>query len=61
MPSKKSGPQSTVASSLGGQQGVGGVRPPSPVMLPEGADPVLFLLGVVDKKTRNLEKRKVRG
>ena len=58
MPSKKS-TQSAVASSQGAQQGGGGVRPPSPVMLAEGMDPVVFLLGIVDKKTRNLEKRKV--
>lgn len=59
MPSKKSSQQSAVASSQGAQQGGGGVRPPSPVLLSEGMDPVLVLLGIIDKKTRNLEKRKV--
>ena len=47
MPQKKPGP----AQSSAGQ---------AMPLLVEGADPVATAMGIVDKKARNLEKRKVR-
>lgn len=55
MPSKK-----TVGSSSSAQQQhPQAARPPSPILIAEGVDPVSVLAGVVEKKARNLEKRKV--
>lgn len=55
MPSKKTGSQSQSGSQP--QQSAG--RPPSPILISEGADPITTYTGVVEKKARNLEKRKV--
>lgn len=53
MPSKK--------SSHGGsdhKEGKGGVRPSSP-LFKEGGDPIETVISIVEKKARNLSKRKV--
>lgn len=41
--------------STGGQKAV----VPDPTVLPDGGDPALVAMAIVDKKKRNLEKRKV--